>query len=215
MRDAGKRKENNQFHESLHAQLYLHSLLIYFHFPVPLKTKLKDVRNFSSVDTSPPGFKNTEVRCSGENDLIHCLRYLRRCSLTHTHSHTQKREHTFLNFPPPFTFYSDLSRSSCARVSKTCCFRLPEQMDIRSAFCFSSQTNDLPSPCPSLPPAFIYSSITKPPPAYLPHCLGDISESKHPLLAWIAISCLVTSVFAFLTSVNPSHREKGNYSRAT
>lgn len=133
-------------------------------------------------------------------------------SHTHSHTHTNVSTHswTFLH-PSHFTLISaEAPVPEWVRPVVSVC-----QNRWTSAFCFSSQTNDLPSPCPSLPPAFIYSSITKPPPVYLPHCLGDISESKHPLLAWIAISCLVTSVFAFLTSVNPSHQEKGNYSWAT
>lgn len=44
--DAGDRKKNNQFHESLHARLYLHNLSISFHFPLPLKTKLTEAQSF-------------------------------------------------------------------------------------------------------------------------------------------------------------------------
>lgn len=87
-------------------------------------------------------FLNTEVWWWGGWQWFNpCLGYLRQCSHTQTHT-MSAHSWTLLHL----TFYSDLSRRSCARVSRTCCFRLPEQMDIRSAFYFPSQTNDLPSP---------------------------------------------------------------------
>lgn len=97
-----------------------------------------------------------------------CLGYLRQCS--HRQSHTMSTHSwTLLHL----AFYSEISRRSCARVSRTCCFRLPEQMDIRSAFCLPSQTNDLPSPFPAfLPPWYILPS-----PSLLPLTCCTASET--------------------------------------
>lgn len=106
-------------------------------------------------------------------------------SLTNTHAHTHA--HTHDEHTPSWTllhleFYSQLSRRSCARASRTCCFRLPEQMDIRSALCLPGQTNDLPSPSTAfLPPRYI------PKTSYLLYCTRDINKSKQSLLAWLAV----------------------------
>ena len=68
-----------------------------------------------------------------------CLGYPRQ------RSHTQTLWARISELSSTLHFYSDLSRRVFARVSRTCCFRLPEQMGIISAFYFSSQKKkDLP-----------------------------------------------------------------------
>lgn len=110
---------------------------------------------------------------------------------------------------------SELSRRSCARASRTCCFRLPEQMDIISALCSPSQTNDLSSPFP----AFLTPWYIPPSPSLLPptcrNCLRDTNESKLSLLAWIAVSVWELLFLHCHPLWNRADAQKRNYSQAT
>lgn len=111
------------------------------------------------------------------------LGYLRQCSLTHKHTlwaHTLElsstSHFTLISAEGPVPEWVEPVVSVCQNRWT---------LDPLSTFPAKQMTCLLLFP--SLTSALIYSAISEPPPTYLPHCLGDINESKQSLLAWIAI----------------------------
>lgn len=113
IRDTGNRKENNQFHESLHAQLCLCTPSISFIFHCQSRLSWQRHKGLiSQYQTSVS--KIQKVGWSDGNNCIHALKFR---SGVLPHKHTQ-----WIQSPFWFKFDFKLKRGSNTNVSRTCSF---------------------------------------------------------------------------------------------
>lgn len=113
IRDTGNRKENNQFHESLHAQLCLCTPSISFIFHCQSRLSWQRHKGLISQYQTPVS-KIQKVWWSDGNNCIHALKFR---SGVFPHKHTQ-----WIQSPFWFKFDFKLKRGSNTNVSRTCSF---------------------------------------------------------------------------------------------